>query len=463
MKKNISVIILFIISLWVSYWLVVDQSIENAVSYIKRIIFTTDGTDQWDQKVVIDGVNGSIAMSWELNIQEWALKDFSVVTNDIKDGVITNTKIANETITSDKLAENSVWASELADNSVDTYAIQDNSITSEKIVNGSIKAEDIDPSIDLWWWVFQEVGLNAVYTGWNVGIWITNPIEPLHINQVDDPSDDKWLLITEDNNSQKIEMHLADNSNWEYWYLYLGWEIWTTATQIRWNWQISNFGWDVIVNWIIKQSGIIIEDYNSWRRWSDGTYARSCKDYRFPTWNYKYDGSIWDGYYWIKPYKFDAPINVYCDMTTDGWWYTRYVQIKWNYSFSDAWDCVMKTKFINNSTLFCFDPYLLGSVNKILYKWPWYTYLGFVWQYYDFSTTRNSYKRQNVFDCMYWNSAKYCRFGYNYDSNDQRRNPWGVVDSWNRYMNWYYSDSRIKIWPSWSRVYTADRVELYVR
>jgi hypothetical protein len=57
------------------------------------------------------------------------------------------------------------------------------------------------------------------------------------------------------------------------------------------------------------------------RRWSDGTYAAACWDYRDPTDGvHEYSGATGDGRYTIDP---DGPggddgFDVYCDMTTDG-------------------------------------------------------------------------------------------------------------------------------------------------
>lgn len=43
-----------------------------------------------------------------------------------------------------------------------------------------------------------------------------------------------------------------------------------------------------------------------------------------------------DGYYYIN---LELPTKVYCDMTDDGWGWTRYVNIKWNYTFDEAKKC----------------------------------------------------------------------------------------------------------------------------
>jgi len=50
-------------SIGLSYGLNVTQTLDNTVAYIKKMIWTTDGTDNGEKKVVIDGSDGSITMS----------------------------------------------------------------------------------------------------------------------------------------------------------------------------------------------------------------------------------------------------------------------------------------------------------------------------------------------------------------------------------------------------------------
>jgi LruC domain-containing protein len=56
------------------------------------------------------------------------------------------------------------------------------------------------------------------------------------------------------------------------------------------------------------------------RRWSDGTFAVGCWQYRNPPTGYVYAGQTGDGRYTIQPGA--TPFDVYCDMTTDGGGYT---------------------------------------------------------------------------------------------------------------------------------------------
>lgn len=60
-----------------------------------------------------------------------------------------------------------------------------------------------------------------------------------------------------------------------------------------------------------------IQDFGTYRAWSDNQLANSCQDYRNPGAGYAYFGATGDGIYRVQPAGQPA-INVYCDMTTDG-------------------------------------------------------------------------------------------------------------------------------------------------
>lgn len=64
---------------------------------------------------------------------------------------------------------------------------------------------------------------------------------------------------------------------------------------------------------------------------------------------------IEDWYYTINPSWDD--MNVYCDMTDNWWWWTRYVQINWIFDYDDALDCWLRDDGIKQyKNLECFNP-----------------------------------------------------------------------------------------------------------
>lgn len=63
-----------------------------------------------------------------------------------------------------------------------------------------------------------------------------------------------------------------------------------------------------------------VAQYSGYRAWSDGTLARSCKDYISGTVGYAYSGATGDGIYRIDVDGAGGltPVDVVCDMSTDG-------------------------------------------------------------------------------------------------------------------------------------------------
>lgn len=73
-----------------------------------------------------------------------------------------------------------------------------------------------------------------------------------------------------------------------------------------------------ISNGSVSLDSISINLKNNAREYSDGTYASSCNEYKFPTnKKYVYKGDIGSGTYLISPYK-DSVKKVFCDMDSEG-------------------------------------------------------------------------------------------------------------------------------------------------
>lgn len=84
--------------------------------------------------------------------------------------------------------------------------------------------------------------------------------------------------------------------------------------------------------WVIKNGSDIkiITEINQIKNWSDGTYAKSCLEYRNSgSIKYRYEGAIGNGVYKIDldGNGSEQPFEVYCDMTSDGggWTYVTYI------------------------------------------------------------------------------------------------------------------------------------------
>jgi hypothetical protein len=74
---------------------------------------------------------------------------------------------------------------------------------------------------------------------------------------------------------------------------------------------------------------VTISQFSTYRGWSNGTFARTCYEYRYPTAPYQYSGAIGDStstastFYRIDPDGAGviSPLNVSCNMTNGGWTY----------------------------------------------------------------------------------------------------------------------------------------------
>jgi hypothetical protein len=101
----------------------------------------------------------------------------------------------------------------------------------------------------------------------------------------------------------------------------------TTAGRIVWNTATSDLQVCVGGTWRAPGVKTIVLQGAS-RRWSNGTTATSCNEYRYPTGSGLYQGQVGDGDYTIDPDGAGTTygeIVVSCDMTTSGGGWTRVV------------------------------------------------------------------------------------------------------------------------------------------
>jgi prepilin-type N-terminal cleavage/methylation domain-containing protein len=126
-----------------------------------------------------------------------------------------------------------------------------------------------------------------------------------------------------------------------------------------------------------------------WEKCDENIEWKSCKKI-LSDWK-----SNWNWYYKINPTD-SKTLKVYCDMTTDWGGWTRFVNIKWNYTIEDAKKCWLWS--INNPNLECFNPnrYWINPDKLMNIDWLSTYYTDIAWG----SSVTTEIKR-NPFRCLW--------------------------------------------------------------
>ena len=175
-----------------------------------------------------------------------------------------------------------------------------------------------------------------------------------------------WITVNSVNIISPVEMEINLTTHL----------IWIFNVVVENSWKLNTLWTNNWQNLIKVVKVTVVWDDVSGRKWTNWKFAKTCNDYKNPVDPYEYSWDIWDGIYIIKPDTWQAEFKVYCDMTTDSWWWTRFVDIKWDYTRQNAINCWLGTN-ISNINLECFNPnrYSINPTTLMNIDWSGnYTY-----------------------------------------------------------------------------------------
>jgi hypothetical protein len=251
----------------------------------------------------------------------------------------------------------------------------------------------------------------------------------------------------------KNSWEVLDNTTWE--------NISSLTNKIDVSWADIKLNWKLYVTWKICD--------NSWFclgdsiEWTITNPWKSCLDLK----------GKWvdvDKEYYIKPdwYTGNA-FKVYCDMTTNWWGRTRYVNIIWNYSATDASSCVTTQTIVKNSNIECFNPNQFNmAANNIMLKIWWQSYEKVLnWQVEKNVDTTRSHRK-----CT-WHSEYMIKMIYTVEpTNDTYYYYWFWLNyckydaqvGWRSWTGSYRNYSNIWFWPNGSvREPSPEPTELFIK
>ncbi len=159
-----------------------------------------------------------------------------------------------------------------------------------------------------WWEVYSWTTMWTWWYDWVFGTWVTQRLWKIEL-PIDPRTKKPYRYFVKKDTKDKFKLVAMMETNKEY-------EVWD---------------WD------------IEDDYNL----SLEPKVKNCEEL-FNLWKTQ------NKKYLIYPqWESSGSIEVYCDMTN--WWYTRYLNIKWNYTLTDAQNCWLWS-IINNWEIECFNP-----------------------------------------------------------------------------------------------------------
>lgn len=228
-----------------------------------------------------------------------------------------------------------------------------------------------------WYWVF--IWINNDF--WNMRLLFTNNFDLSRNYNVQLPWNSgcswnecyicrycySWYAQYIINSKNKV--YSKNLSNWEQYEYVLNEHFRNWAS----DWKGVRVAIDLNKDWFISENSILKEANWDWK--SSTSPWKSCKDLkaRFP--NYI------TGDYWIRPPLAKQSIPAFCDMDSDGWWYTT-VWISWwksTWKYTDDDSC-------KDLWLQIFTPRSYAHINKVINwrpNWTLYLYLrnSIVWIY----------------------------------------------------------------------------------